>query len=158
MRSWLPLLLFILLGSFVQAKPALPAPVPKPAPSVALSTVKSFRDWKAEKVQAATQQVDRSRLAVKNLKAQGRGGASLENAQQELSQDEWNLEVAGDLSVTDYLALYLAQNSGGTKLTEAAGKLSADEIAQVLEAYIHSMGTFAADSRVNLPIHALQGR
>jgi hypothetical protein len=54
--------------------------------------------------------------------------------------------------------LYLAQNSGGTKLTEAATKLSADEIAQVLEAYIHSMGAFSADSRVNLPIHALQGR
>ncbi len=128
----------------------------------ALSQLKSFKDWKSDKVRMATQQAEQTRSQVLAMKIEGAKTPAMRMAQhsleQQFAQEQWNVEVASDLSVTDYLALYLAQHASSRKLAEAAGKLTPDEMAQVLEAYIRSMGSFPSDAKKSLRIHALQGR
>lgn len=134
-------------------------PVPQTRPALAMgSIVKSYREWKEEKIRVAALQVEQTRGHLRVLKARAQGSPNLssavQNLEQQVAQEEWNLEVARDLAVTDYLVLYLAQQGQPGKLIEAAGKLSAEETAQVLEAYIRSMGAVPSDSRMLLPASA----
>lgn len=142
---WIMLLALGLPGvSSAAAKKTL-APV---AAKAASSDLRSFREWKAEKVKAASEQVDRVHAQI-----QARKGLNNRDLEQQLSQEEWNLDVARDLSVTDYLVLYLAQKGGTAQLTEAARKLSPEETAQILEAYLRSVGS-PSSTVSNLPPEA----
>ena len=113
------------------------------------SSIKSFQEWK-------TLQVETSKADLRAVKARAQGKAGYASAvrsiEQQVTQERWNLEVAQDLSVTDYLVLYLAHQGAPGKLAEAAVKLTPEETAQVLEAYIRNMGAFpAAESPKGLP-------
>jgi hypothetical protein len=155
--------LSLLLSSAVWAAPAVrPVSLPVPVASAPKPNLKSFKDWKDGKIQAAAAQVEQTKGQLSLLRLRAHGSTNLmsavQNLEQQLSQEEWNLEVARDLSVTDYLVLYLAQQGSPAKLAEAAKQLSPEETAQVLEAYIRSMGGFPSDSKVLLPANALQTR
>ena len=120
------------------------------------SSIKSFQEWKTEKIHAASLQVETSKADLRAVKARAQGKAGYASAvrsiEQQVTQERWNLEVAQDLSVTDYLVLYLAHQGAPGKLAEAAVKLTPEETAQVLEAYIRNMGAFpAAESPKGLP-------
>ncbi|MBX2996277.1 MAG: hypothetical protein KF681_15735 [Bdellovibrionaceae bacterium] len=126
-----------------------------------VSTLKSFREWKSEKIQASLAQVDQTTRRVQDLRLKAQSPAqknALENVEQQLSQEEWNLEIAQDLTVTDYLVLYLASQNVSGKFNEAAGKLTSDETAQVLEAYVRNMNAVPNHGQGLLPSAAIQNR
>jgi hypothetical protein len=106
--------------------------------------VKSFRDWKSEKIQQATSKFDQEKRRLDLLKAQkskpARGVDEIVRAEQLLAQEEWNLEAAQDLTVTDYAVLYLSGCPVGTKFAEAASKMTTDEMGQLIEAYVRTSG------------------
>lgn len=93
----------------------------------------SFKDWKQQKIQAAKTQVF-SNVSM-NTEAQGLSIGKINK----INQLRWNLEVAEDLSVSDYLLLYLSQQKNLNRYKEAATKLSIDEVASLLEAYAHAV-------------------
>lgn len=107
--------------------------------------VRSYKEWKSDKIQAALSQI----LVVRNqlLKAQSEGNQkSRETHQKQLSQLQWNLEVANDLSVTDYFVLYLSQQSQPDRYHQAAQKLTSSEVAELMEAYSGALGIGQAAS------------
>jgi len=106
--------------------------------------LKSYRVWKSEKVQTALSQVLSSRELL--LKAKAFQGKDIENLQRQLSQLEWNLEVAKDLSVTDYFALYLSQSTSRDRFKTAAGKFTPQEVAELMEAYANALGLNPTES------------
>ncbi|MFN7729789.1 MAG: hypothetical protein ACK5P7_11585 [Bdellovibrio sp.] len=172
------MLKLVLLISFVftvtaQARGLSPVPMPavkvaahKPASAAHLakpgkntSVLKSFREWKFEKIQASLAQVDQATRKLQDLRSRPRvPKAAVEHTEQQLAQEAWNLEIAQDLSVTDYLVLYLAQQGVVGKFNEAASKLTADETAQVLEAYVRDMIAVPSHGQRLLPSSAIQNR
>ncbi|MEZ0392777.1 MAG: hypothetical protein ACAH59_11210 [Pseudobdellovibrionaceae bacterium] len=132
------------------------------------NAVKGFQEWRTDKIQAAVNQM----LVVKSqiLRAHGEPNKkNLENLEKQLDQIKWNLEVAKDLSVTDYFVLYLSQHSNPDRFQQAALKMSAKEVAQLMEAYANTLGpvppteqlvrpTQQAVAPARLPVHATQNR
>lgn len=141
-----------------QAAAKLVAPKAAPKP---VSTLKSFREWKSEKIQASLSQVDQTTRRLQDLRFRAQTAvqkSALENLEQQLSQEEWNLEIAQDLTVTDYLVLYLSGQNISGKFNEAAAKLTSDETAQVLEAYVRNMNAVPSHGQGLLPSAAIQNR
>lgn len=130
----LSLLLSVSQALAAGASPAAPIAVP-----VSANAVKSYKDWKGDKIQTALNQI----LLTRNqaLKAQTEGNLKLRDSlQRQMSQLQWNLEVANDLSVTDYFVLYLSQQSQADRFYLAAQKLTASEVAELMEAYSSALG------------------
>lgn len=131
----------VLVVGLMSAAPAAGAAalVATRAPGV---QVKSFRDWKSEKILQATSKVDQEKRRLDLLKAQkskpAHGVDEIVRAEQLLAQEEWNLEAAQDLTVTDYAVLYLSVCPVGTKFAEAASKMTSDEMGQLIEAYVRT--------------------
>ncbi|WP_347357861.1 hypothetical protein [Bdellovibrio sp.] len=134
--------------------------------------VKSYREWKTERVQAAQTKVTTLKAQI-DLKKSGRSLAngtdpnmahkagleavsmqdmSVEKLERELREEIYDLEVAKDLSVTDYFVGYLTKvQDKKTAFNEVAGKLSAEEVAELMTAYANSVfGAHSAD----LPVSA----
>ncbi|UXR65649.1 hypothetical protein EZJ49_05210 [Bdellovibrio bacteriovorus] len=134
--------------------------------------VKSYREWKTERVQTAQNKVMTLKAQI-DLKKSGRslangtdpnmlhrGGLeavstqdmSVEKLERELREEAYDLEVAKDLSVTDYFVGYLTKvQDKKTAFNEVAGKLSPEEVAELMTAYANSVfGAHSAD----LPVSA----
>lgn len=100
--------------------------------------IKSFKEWKSEKINLALQQT----LAMRNtiLKSKALGTTKNTSAlEKQLSQLNWNLEVAQDLSVTDYFVLYLSLQPQKDRFKMAASKLTTLEVADLMQAYAQSL-------------------
>ncbi len=120
---------------------------------------KSFREWKSEKVQVALGKVTATKTKIQIAKNKdpnlGRSksnleavsGANSESLEEQLEQDQATLEMAKDLSVTDYFVGYLTKlQNKKAAFNEVAGKLTAEEVAELMAAYANSVfGTQAAD-------------
>ncbi|WP_041576745.1 hypothetical protein [Bdellovibrio bacteriovorus] len=134
--------------------------------------VKSYREWKTERVQQAQVKVTTLKTQIDarkgiRLAAAGtdpnmvhRGGLeavasqdiSVEKLERELREEIYDLEVAKDLSVTDYFVGYLTKvQDKKTAFNEVAGKLSPEEVAELMTAYANSV--FGAHSS-DLPVSA----
>lgn len=134
--------------------------------------VKSYREWKTEKVQSAQGSVTSVKAQI-DAKKQNRGIAqgtdpnmaqrsgmeavaaqdiSIEKLERLLKNEQYDLEVAKDLSVTDYFVGYLTKvQDKRSAFNEVAGKLSAEEVAELMMAYANSVfGAHSAD----LPVSA----
>jgi hypothetical protein len=74
-------------------------------------------------------------------------GANTENLEEQLEQDQATLEMAKDLSVTDYFVGYLTKlQDKKAAFNEVAGKLTAEEVAELMAAYANSVfGTHSSD-------------
>lgn len=134
--------------------------------------VKSYREWKSEQVVLAEGKVStlRAQISVKKtgravalgtdpnmankaaLEAVSSQDKSVEKLERQLREEQYDLEVARDLSVTDYFAGYLTKvQDKKSAFNEVAGKLSAEEVAELMTAYANSVfGAHAAD----LPVSA----
>jgi hypothetical protein len=126
-------------------------------PSPTAPATKSFAEWKAEKVTRAKKQLQSSRDHLLTL-SQKKNAPSAEIKQviDQIAQDEWSVEIAEDLTSTDYLVLYLSNNSSPEKFKEAASKLSAEETAIVLEAYLNAVAQPYDKKKTKLPRHSDQ--
>jgi hypothetical protein len=116
----------------------------------------AYKDWKAEKIQNIQVKINQTGAQVEALKvriAQDQKSAvvspygnHLQYYQKQLDQAQWNLEVARDLSVTDYIVLYLATQPSKGRFQEAAAQLKPSEVAELMEAYSQSIGAASAPS------------
>jgi len=168
MRVRILALLFLVLHLAMALKAQATVPNLAPLPTQNFATgarvqavgPQSFKDWKTQKIAVAQHQIELTKAQIMAARlgplSSNQVRTNLHNLDLELSQENWNLEVAKDLSLTDYLVLYLAHQGSSAKLVEAARKMTPEETALVLDAYIKSIGSFPTDSRVQLPTNAWQ--
>ena len=126
-------------------KAALPLPV---VPIVI--TVKSYREWKNEKVQLAIKKVTITKAQIEYRKLNKQflqkseptpaKDPEADRLEAQLKNDLYSFEVAQELSVTDYFAIYLTkQENKPDAYKEAAAKMTPDEVGQLIKAYADSM-------------------
>lgn len=138
-------------------------------PVSAAPKMKSYREWKRDIVQDVQSKITGCKVQIESRKQQNRVAAvgndpnlkylnkeaegnlshdvSLEKLERDLRREEYELDIAQDLTVTDYFVGYLikAQNKKAA-FQEAAGKLTPDEVAELMTAYANSVfGTHTAD-------------
>lgn len=103
------------------------------------AAIKSFREWKSEKIQLAMQQAVNMRNLILRTKSTSGASKNTEALEKQLIQLNWNLEVSKDLSVTDYFVLYLSQQPQKDRFKTAAEKLTTAEIADLMQTYAQSL-------------------
>jgi hypothetical protein len=108
-------------------------------PAVTATTVKSYREWKTQRIHSATTEISSLRAQFTSAQLLGRK-AQAENIQKEISQQQWNLDVAKELSVTDYFVLYLSQVPETDRFKQAAAKMNLNEIEEMMKAYSEAVG------------------
>jgi len=130
------------------------------------SDLKSYRQWKNEKIQDAALKLgvsktefDSHRMANANSKSKTEAtavrGLNLEKIELQLRADLMTLETAKDLTVTDYFAGYLSKLTRRSEaVKEIAQKMSSEEVAELMMAYSNSL---FGSSPAGLPIQAQQG-
>lgn len=136
----------------------------------AMAEVKSYREWKMERVQisqariagvksqldlrkasrataTAAQGVDPNLAKKSTSEAASSSDQMVEKLERQLRDELYGLELAKDLSVTDYFAGYLTKvQNKRSAFNEVAGKLSPEEVAELMNAYANSVfGAQAAD-------------
>jgi hypothetical protein len=130
--------------------------------------VQSYREWKNNRIQDVQNRINALRTQIEtrrlkrdiatgqdpNLKNFRRVSApvvssdpQVEKWERQLDQEKYSLELAKDLSVSDYFAGYLTKvPDKKAAFNEVAGKLSAEEVAELMNAYANSVfGTHAGD-------------
>lgn len=134
--------------------------------------VKSYREWKAEQVahaektvitlkaqinakkmvRAAAPGMDPNLTLRPSVEAVALNDRSVEKLERQLREEQYDLELAKDLSVTDYFVGYLTKlQNKKSAFSEVAGKLTAEEVAELMNAYANSVfGAQASD----LPVSA----
>jgi len=136
--------------------------------STVFPNIKGYQEWKNEKLQVAIAQSTVLRTQI--LKAHSEGNRKLVEAldKQQL-QLNWNIDVAKDLSVTDYFVLYLSQQNNPDRFQQAAQKMSTREVAELIEAYANTLGSSPTEMFVQpaspqvaipakLPVQAIQSK
>jgi hypothetical protein len=152
-KTWNALALILMMAlSSTQVLAAGPYALRSSASLGASDTkIKSYREWKSERVQDALQRVTVTKTQLEITKSkdpnlsQQKGSMesgtslALERLENQLQVDQNFLETTKNFSVTDYLAGYLmkVQNKKAA-FNEVAGKLSSDEIAELMSAYATS--------------------
>lgn len=129
--------------------------------------VKSYREWKTERVQLAQGKVlslkaeidskkgvrvaalgvDPNLVQKTKTEAIASQDLYLDKLERQLRVEQYDLEVAKDLSVTDYFVGYLTKvQNKKSAFNEVAGKLTAEEVAELMNAYANSVfGAQASD-------------
>lgn len=105
----------------------------------AATPVKSYREWKAQKIQVASSQIGLLKARIASAQIIGHKEQS-ENIKKQIDQEQWNLDVAKDLSVTDYFVLYLSQIPDADRFKQAAVRMSVTEIEEMMKAYSEAVG------------------
>lgn len=109
---------------------------------------KSYREWKSEKVQEAQTRIDglKTKLTDKKdpniAKTSGTEATDFETTKIEtqIRREEVSLETAKELTVSDYFAGYLTKLSDKkSAFKEVAGRLTAEEVAELMAAYADSV-------------------
>lgn len=106
---------------------------------------KSFREWKNERVLSSKHKLDNLKSKIDMAKSQAKTEAGLGKEMQmdrlmtQLEQAQFSLDMANDLSVTDYFVGYLAKmDDRKSAINAVAGKLTAEEVAELMNAYANS--------------------
>lgn len=146
MRVLLGIVVIYLLGlgiMFAEEGEAAPMNAPAAVPAVVTVTAEtrllSYREWKMAKMQNSAQKIQALRKRQNEVRATQPRSETLNEIQQELSQEQWNYEMARDLSTQDYLILYVKQQPGRDKLKTVASQMSQEEVTAFLEAYFNSL-------------------
>jgi hypothetical protein len=124
------------------------------AMNASFAQTKSFADWKTEKIQVAKTQLIKANAELAALLRVDVHSNLRPGLEAQIIQEQWNVEVAQDLSITDYLVLYLSTQRGSSKYKEAAAKLSADDTAKILEAYLKNMKVPETQDERRFPRHS----
>ncbi|RYZ78962.1 MAG: hypothetical protein EOP06_28080, partial [Proteobacteria bacterium] len=119
---------------------------------VEIPKIKSYREWKSEKVQDAIGRVTVTKTQIQVAKSKDpnlfrrKGGLEakfpidIAPLEDQLKDDQSTLEMAKDLSVTDYFVGYLTKmQDKKAAFNEVAGKLTAEEVAELMSAYASSV-------------------
>lgn len=119
------------------------------AAAQAATAIKSYREWKTSRISEAATRLESAKRGLEartkdpNLaKTKSLEGRDTEVARLEtlIRHEQMALENAQDLSVSDYFAGYLTKLSDkNAAFKEVAGKLSAEEVAELMSAYANSV-------------------
>ena len=102
------------------------ATIENSASSSNLISIKSYKQWKSDQVQAAIRRVVAAKIMAQK--------APVPTAHQQLAIEELGLNAAKSLTLKDYIAMYLGtQPNRQMALVEGAKLLSPDEVQMVLE-------------------------
>ncbi len=169
LRKDLPLLTFALMTAFTLKAGAVSRVVPASyvqkanIQAVTTAQFKSYREWKNDQIQDAQGKVAGVKLQIEQKKqarqaagaggtdpnlAMRRGGSDTDaGLEKQLMKEQFDLDVAQDLSVTDYFVGYLTKVSDKkSAINEVAGKLSPEEVAELMTAYANSVfGSHGSD-------------
>lgn len=105
------------------------------------SNVLSFLAWKSTRVEEARLNLERAQLELGGAKGltptagQKAGAPKSGRPDQKVQQAQLNLEIAQELSITDYFVIYLGAMKDRESLVEVAKKLTPEEVADLLTAY-----------------------
>lgn len=122
-----------------------------PQPSVKpVSSVKSFKEWKTERVQVAIKKVaiTKAQIEYRRLNRQfiqktnptQIKDSELERLEALLKSDIYTLEATQELGVSTYFAAYLTKlENKNEAYKEAAAKMTPDEVNHLIKAYADSM-------------------
>jgi hypothetical protein len=99
----------------------------------------SYRGWKSERIQSILVRIGQQRAHLAKAQIEGKKDMALQ-AERLLKQEEWNLEVAQDLSVSDYIVLYLSGQSAANKFYQAAQQMTVAETSELIEAFARETG------------------
>jgi hypothetical protein len=146
------------LGTAYAAPPAVRTGAVPPtavvtAPIVA-APIRSYREWKADRIQTATSQIAALKARLVGLPIRS---PLTENIKKEIDQQQWNLDVAKDLSVTDYFVIYLSQVHDADRFKQAAARMSLAEIEEMMKAYSETVAPVPSDNLqqgAKLPVQA----
>jgi hypothetical protein len=102
------------------------------------NAVQSYREWKSTMVGAAELRVQKIKLSLE--KQQRSIGESLDpNLKYQLSREQLQATIAGELTISDYFAGYLnKQKNMQDAIALVAEKLTKDEVAELMSAYAYS--------------------
>lgn len=126
---------------------------------------KSYREWKGEKLQAIQNRISNIQARIEITK-QGRtiqgdpnlampkgteanylSETSASVLEKQLQQEQYAMELAQDLSVTDYFVGYLSKVTNQQKAVyEVASRLSVDEVAELMFAYSKMFSSQASEA------------
>lgn len=123
------------------------------------AAIKSFKEWKNEKVQSAIKKVTITRAQIeyrklnKQLLQKGEAGnlkdSEMERLELQLKNDTYSLEVAQDLTVSDYFGIYLTKQENRTDAyKDAAQKMTSDEVAELIAMFADS---FFPENKPTIP-------
>ncbi|MCB0369177.1 MAG: hypothetical protein KDD45_06895 [Bdellovibrionales bacterium] len=124
--------------------------------------VKGYKEWKNEKVQAAIKKVaiTRAQIDYKKMNNQifqkteaGLGkDIEIDKLEGKLRNDLFSLEVAQQLNVQDYFAIYLTKlDNRSEAFKEAAQKMHPDEVAELINIFADSFLAAHVNDGVSLP-------
>lgn len=116
---------------------------------------KSFREWKNAMVSSAEMQLKQSNGAVAlkqrisastidpNMIHKGSSESglnlNLQELQKQAEKDQYQLSITKDLTISDYFVGYLTkQRDMNSAITEVSGRLSPEEIAELMAAYANN--------------------
>jgi hypothetical protein len=120
------------------------AQVALPVPRTTTLEVKSFKEWKSEKTERVSERLNVLKEQLKTTRQQAKEDLA-RSLLKDVAQEEWNLEVAKDLSVAQYFELYLSRHPSEKRFQEAASKMSVIEVAELMEAYAKAIGVDRAE-------------
>lgn len=129
-------------------------------PGVSMAKLKSFRDWKSEriserllKIQTVKSQIEQRKKELVSKKVDLQTDLTLANLEQKLQLDQFSFDLANDLSVTDYFVGYLNKvENKQSAFKELAAKMSPDEVAEIMTAYANSVfGSRETPDKADLP-------
>ncbi len=123
--------------------PVASAVAPQPV-VVQPSQIKSYREWKATILNEAELRIKNTKdsfLKTQNASSTTEAGLSsnLNTIQETLDKENLQLSLAKDLSISDYFVGYLIkQKSISQAIKEVSGRLSAEEVAELMTAYANN--------------------
>ncbi len=108
-------------------------------PNLPVITIKSYREWKQAKINEAEARLKNLKedvLRSKGLSLNATEAGLSTSLQRMLDNEELQFAMAQDLTITDYFIGYLArQKSLQQAIKEVSGKLSPEEVAELMTAY-----------------------
>ena len=150
-------IVLVLLGSHTFAAPSVSSTASMPAPAAASffigNQIKSYKEWKGEKIHAVSAHAQTTRTQILKAKTE-RNSDLVESLEKQEKQQQWNLDVANYLSVADYFVLYLSQQTQPERFREAAKKMTPTEVAELMEAYAAALAPAPLGEK--LPTRAAQ--
>lgn len=142
-------------ANYIAPTPAVANQLAMTNQQVAFSNVKSYREWKQAKISEAENRL--KNLKDNMLRSRGLTLSATEaglstSLQKMLDNEELQFAMAQDLTITDYFIGYLArQKSLQQAIKEVSGKLSAEEVAELMTAYADNFFASKPSSTIQTP-------
>lgn len=149
------LIVFTLCNAVAQAMPVSIVPTALSAKQLTTFQFKSFREWKNGMILVAEAQAKHSKSAlalkqriaasaadpnmVKKQNLESGLSVHLEELQKQAEKDQYHLLITKELTISDYFVGYLTkQNDMKAAINEVSGRLTAEEIAELMAAYANN--------------------